>query len=92
MVRLVDQALRGPLFERAAGLASSDVTLADPAVGTGTFLLGALRRIAANVEADQGAGAVGPAIASAANDCSASKCSSARSRSPNCACSRKCGP
>jgi hypothetical protein len=66
MVNLVDQALRGPLFERAAGLASSDVTLADPAVGTGTFLLGALRRIAANVEKDQGAGAVGGAIAAAA--------------------------
>ncbi len=66
MVNLVDQALRGPLFERAAGLASSDVTLADPAVGTGTFLLGALRQIAANVEADQGEGAVGPAIAAAA--------------------------
>ena len=66
MVNLVDQALRGPLFERTAGLASSDVTLADPAVGTGTFLLGALRRIAANVEADQGAGAVGPAVAAAA--------------------------
>ncbi len=66
MVNLVDQALRGPLFERALGLASSDVTLADPAVGTGTFLLGALRRIAENVEKDQGAGAVGPAIAAAA--------------------------
>ena len=66
MTSLVDQALKGPLFERAAGLASSDVTLADPAVGTGTFLLGALRQIAANVEADQGAGAVGPAIAAAA--------------------------
>lgn len=66
MVNLVDQALRGPLFERAAGLASSDVTLADPAVGTGTFLLGALKRIAANIEADQGAGAVGPAITAAA--------------------------
>ena len=66
MTDLVDQALRGPLFERPAGLASSDVTLADPAVGTGTFLLGALRRIAANLEVDQGAGAVGPAIAAAA--------------------------
>ncbi len=42
------------------------MTLADPAVGTGTFLLGALRRIAGNIEADQGAGAVGPAIAAAA--------------------------
>ncbi|HXT06025.1 MAG TPA: N-6 DNA methylase, partial [Roseiarcus sp.] len=66
MTNLVDQALRGPLFERAAGLASADVTIADPAVGTGTFLLGVLRRIAANVEADQGAGAVGPAISAAA--------------------------
>jgi predicted helicase len=66
MVNLVDQALRGPLFERSAGLASSDVTLADPAVGTGTFLLGALRRIAANVEKDQGAGSVPAAIAAAA--------------------------
>ncbi|MGA2793881.1 MAG: type ISP restriction/modification enzyme [Roseiarcus sp.] len=66
MTNLVDQALRGPLFERAAGLASSDVTLADPAVGTGTFLLGALRKIAENIEADQGAGAVGSAIAAAA--------------------------
>jgi hypothetical protein len=66
MVNLVDEALRGPLFERAAGLASADVTIADPAVGTGTFLLGVLRRIAANVEADQGAGAVGPAISAAA--------------------------
>ena len=49
-----------------AGLASSDVTLADPAVGTGTFLLGALRKIAANVEKDQGAGTVPAAIAAAA--------------------------
>ena len=66
MVNLVDQALRGPLFERSAGLASSDVTLADPAVGTGTFLLGALRRIAANIEKDQGAGTVPAAVAAAA--------------------------
>ena len=66
MVNLVDQALRGPLFERPAGLASSDVTLADPAVGTGTFLLGALRKIAANVQKDQGAGTVPAAIAAAA--------------------------
>ncbi|MGY6709020.1 MAG: type ISP restriction/modification enzyme [Rhizobiaceae bacterium] len=66
MARLVDEALRGPLFERSSGLASSDVTLADPAMGTGTFLLGVLRRIAANVEQDQGAGAVSGAIAAAA--------------------------
>ena len=44
------------LFERSSGLASPDVTVADPAVGTGTFLLGVLRRIAGIVENDQGAG------------------------------------
>ena len=40
------------------GLASADVTVADPAIGTGTFLLGVLRRIAEATEADQGPGAV----------------------------------
>ncbi len=66
MVRLVDEALRGPLFDRPLGLAASDVTVADPAVGTGTFLLGVLRRIAATVAEDQGQGAVRGAIAAAA--------------------------
>jgi hypothetical protein len=64
MIRLVDDVLRKH-FDRSAGLASADVTLADPAVGTGTFLLGVLRRIAAEVEADQGAGAVPQAIEAA---------------------------
>ena len=64
MIRLVDDALRRH-FGRTAGLASADVTLADPAVGTGTFILGVMRRIAATVEADQGAGAVPQAIESA---------------------------
>lgn len=65
MVRLVDECLRGPLFDRALGLASPDVTVADPAVGTGTFLLGVLRRIASSVRDDQGAGAVPAAMAAA---------------------------
>ena len=38
MVNLVDEALCGPLFERPAGLAAPEVVVADPAVGTGTFL------------------------------------------------------
>ncbi len=67
MTRLVDETLKGPLFDRPAGLASSDVTLADPAVGTGTFLLGVMRRIAETVEADQGPGAVRGAIQAAMN-------------------------
>lgn len=66
MVKLVDEALRGPLFERPTGFAAADVVVADPAVGTGTFLLGVLRRIAATVLNDQGAGAVPGAIEAAA--------------------------
>lgn len=67
MVRLVDEALRDPTrFALPQGLASREVTLADPAVGTGAYLLGALRKIAQTVEDDRGPGAVPGAIASAA--------------------------
>ena len=66
MVRLTDEALRDPkLFNRPQGLAASSVTICDPAAGTGTFLLSVLRRIAETIEADQGAGAVGSAVAAA---------------------------
>lgn len=64
MVRLVDEALRSR-FTLHTGLASSSVRLADPAVGTGTFLLGTLRRIAETVEADEGPGSVPAAIGAA---------------------------
>lgn len=66
MTRLVDEALRGPLFDRPGGLASRDVTIADPAVGTGTFILGVLRKIAQNVAEDEGEGAVSGALRAAA--------------------------
>lgn len=66
MVRMADDVLRGPLFSRKGGFASSDVTVADPATGTGTFILGVLGRIAKTVETDQGAGAVPAAIEAAA--------------------------
>jgi hypothetical protein len=66
MVRLTDEALRDPkLFNRREGLAAPTVTICDPAVGTGTFLLGVLRQIADTIKADQGEGAVGSAIAAA---------------------------
>ncbi len=61
MVRLVDDVLKSQ-FHLHAGLASPEVTLADPAVGTGTFILGILRRIADKVAADEGSGAVPEAI------------------------------
>lgn len=61
MVRLVHEVLQSR-FDLNAGLASPVVTLADPAAGTGTFLLGILRRIADTVAADEGPGAVPAAI------------------------------
>ncbi len=64
MVRLVDDVLRSR-FGQSSGLASPAVTVADPAVGTGTFLLGVLARIAATIESDEGPGAVPEAIGAA---------------------------
>jgi hypothetical protein len=61
MVRMVDDVLRSR-FHLHAGRASPSVTVADPAVGTGTFLLGILRWIAGKVEADEGPGAVSQVI------------------------------
>jgi hypothetical protein len=66
MVRMVDDVLRSPQrFNATGGLASPSVTVADPAVGTGTFILGVLRRIAESVSADEGEGAVADAIKAA---------------------------
>ena len=66
MVRLVDEALKsGDYFGLMEGLASPDVTVADPATGTGTYLLGVLRRIAETTKEDQGPGAV-PGVIEAA--------------------------
>jgi len=67
MVRLVDEALRDrSLFRKRDGLAAKDVTICDPAVGTGTYLLGVLRHIARSVEADKGAGAIAAEVERAA--------------------------
>jgi len=65
MVRLVHEALQQPGFGLNAGLAAPTVTIADPAAGTGTYVLGVLRHIAAVVAADEGAGAVKAAIEAA---------------------------
>jgi hypothetical protein len=65
MVRLCDEALK-TRFNRPSGLADAEVQIADPAVGSGTFLLGLLRHMADWKEADEGKGAVGPFITEAA--------------------------
>jgi len=68
MVRLVDEALRDrSLFRKRDGFAAKDVTICDPAVGTGTYLLGVLRQIARSVEVDKGAGAVAAEVEKAAS-------------------------
>lgn len=64
MTRLVNDALRTH-FELADGVANPAVTLVDPAMGTGTFLLEVLRTLASTVAHDQGEGAVAAAVAAA---------------------------
>ena len=64
MVRLVNEGLR-TRFGLARGLAAPSVTIADPAAGTGTYLLGVLRQVAREVERVDGAGAVPAAVADA---------------------------
>lgn len=65
MVRLVDEVLRTRLGQ-PSGLADEAVTVIDPAVGTGTFLLQIIDRIASTVEKRDGAGAVAGALRNAA--------------------------
>ncbi len=65
MVRLCDEALRSR-FAKPAGLADPDVQIADPAVGSGTFLLALLHHIADWIKNEEGDGAIGPYITEAA--------------------------
>jgi len=74
MTNMVDEALVS-VFSLPSGLAASEVTVVDPATGTGTFLLGVLQRIAMRVEADLGHGAVGPALVECSSGSSGLSCS-----------------
>ena len=66
-VRLVDDLLVHRLG-KPLGFADPDVVTLDPAVGTGTYLLGVIEHALGRVEAEQGAGAVaGQATALAGN-------------------------
>lgn len=62
MTRLVDEALT-VRFDLLGGLAEPTVTVLDPALGTGTYLLEVVRRIAQRISDDQGDGAVPAALA-----------------------------
>lgn len=64
MTRLVDEVLHDRLGMEN-GFADSKVTVVDPAVGTGTFLLAVIRFVATSVAEEQGAGAVPAAITDA---------------------------
>ncbi|MDE0195379.1 MAG: N-6 DNA methylase [bacterium] len=65
MVRLVDEVLVSRLGQ-PSGFAGEAVTVIDPAVGTGTFLLQIIDRIASTIEERDGAGAVAGALRGAA--------------------------
>ncbi len=54
MVGALDRALRDQL--RCRGLRDPDVTILDPAAGTGTFLLGIAERVRSQTEAENGEG------------------------------------
>jgi hypothetical protein len=61
MTMLVDEALR-TRFGLPLGIANAEVTVADPAMGTGTFLLETMRTVGTKIEADLGVGAVGESV------------------------------
>ncbi|WP_083932628.1 type ISP restriction/modification enzyme [Nocardiopsis halophila] len=56
MVDFVDKVLRTRMG-RGWGIASDDVTVVDPAMGTGTFLVEVIRSVAGTIDAKQGTGA-----------------------------------
>src|SRR5699024_431776 len=64
MTRLTDEALKHYL-QVEQGLASNNIAVIDPAMGTGTYPLSVLRHVARDAE-DYGAGAVSDAVSSAA--------------------------
>ncbi|MBI4805047.1 MAG: N-6 DNA methylase [Desulfovibrio sp.] len=66
-VRLVDSLLSEKLGKRL-GFADPEVVTLDPAVGTGTYLLGVVEHALAKIEAEEGPGAVAPRAESLANN------------------------
>ncbi len=56
-VRLVDELLRGK-FGKSLGFADGDVATLDPAVGTGTYLLGIVEHAMERVRVEEGQGAM----------------------------------
>jgi hypothetical protein len=65
MVRLTEEALVSRLG-KAAGFADEEVVTVDPAMGTGTFLLGVLERVASRAAESDGPGAVPGVLAATA--------------------------
>lgn len=61
MTRLTDQVLRTRL-DRPEGLATDGVTILDPAMGTGAYVLDVLETVAATVRTAEGDGAVAPRL------------------------------
>ncbi|HVQ07885.1 MAG TPA: N-6 DNA methylase [Allosphingosinicella sp.] len=75
MVGALDRALRDNLGTE--GLRDDQVTILDPAVGTGTFLLGIAERVKGDAAAVAGPGPRCPHFANSPAECLGSSCSSA---------------
>ena len=61
MVRFVEEILRVKMG-KSWGLASDDVGITDPSMGTGTFLLNIIDSVAATITAEKGPAAVAPQL------------------------------
>ena len=61
MVRFVEEVLRVKMG-KSLGLASDEAVIADPAMGTGTFLLSIIDSVAATIAAEEGPAAVPPQL------------------------------
>lgn len=65
MVRMTDDALKD-IFSRSHGLRDPNVSIVDPALGTGTYPLSVLRHVGAAAAKQYGPGAASEAVSSAA--------------------------
>ena len=76
MVPLTDDILRDPRrVGLTGGFRAGEVVVVDPAVRTGTFLLGILRHVAEKIEADLGAGDISEMMDAIAQRLMALSCS-----------------
>lgn len=66
MTRFVDDILRSR-FGRSRGLADDDIIVVDPAMGSGSYLVEVIERVAHTIHTEEGPGQVGPRLRALSN-------------------------